>query len=99
MLIGQDNGFTGFVLPLKGYILATETVEADNLFDFLNRPQMTDNFPHGIFNIDNPNGPKMSFESNTTKGLSIGSISEIIWQSKAKCYDFDYLLLFAGTFV
>lgn len=98
-MIGQDNGFTGFVLPLLGYIKATETIEADNLFNFLKVKQMTDNFPHGIFNIDNPNGPKMSFESNTSKGLSVGSISEIKWNATNKSYDFDFLLLFAGTFV
>lgn len=95
----EDVGFDGLTPSLTGYIKATETQKADNLFAFLKVQQITINLPFGRFAVDNPNGPKMSIESDATKGLSIGQRYSIIWNKTNKSYDFILPIIFGGTFV
>ena len=95
----EDVGFDGLTPSLIGYIRATETVKADNLFAFLKVQQITTNLPFGRFAIDNPNGPKMTIESDATKGFSIGQGYSIIWNATDKSYDFTLPIIFGGTFV
>ncbi len=94
-----DNGFLGLRAILTGVIKASEIVPSDNLFLFLQVLQTPDALQFGRFCIDNPNGPKMSFVSDATKGLAIGPGTKIKYNQTNKSYDFTYVLYFGGKFV
>ena len=94
----EDAGWDGIPITFTGWIRATETTEADNLFNFIDILQTPTALPFGRFSIDNPNGPKMTIESNATQGISISKPADITWNPTDKAYDFNFPLVYAGTF-
>ena len=72
-----DNGSGGVYILIILEIESTETQAVDNIFDFINTPQVTDNLLNGVFSFDYPTLPKFTIESGITKGLGIGPQSNI----------------------
>jgi len=67
-----DNGSGGVHIVIILEILSTETQAVDNIFDFINIPQVTDLLINGVFSFNYPTLPKFTIEAGTTKGLGIG---------------------------
>lgn len=72
-----DNGSGGVHIVIMLEILSTESQAVNNIFDFINIPQVTDALINGIFSFDYPTLPKFTIEAGTTKGLGIGPQSNI----------------------
>lgn len=92
----EDAGFEGTFVTLQGHVNATETQEVTNLFNFIKVLMTPDALPQGRFCIDNPNGPAMTIEATTTKGLSIMRGSSIKWNPTNKSYDFIFRMIYGG---
>lgn len=72
-----DNGSGGVHIVIMLEIESTETQAVNNIFDFIDIPQVTDALINGVFSFDFPTLPKFTIESGTTKGLGIGPQTNI----------------------
>jgi len=72
-----DNGSGGVHIIIILEILSTETQAVNNIFNFINIPQVTDALIDGVFSFEYPTLPKFTIEADTTKGLGIGPLSNI----------------------
>jgi len=92
-----ENGLKDANYPFGGFIKIVDP-DHEKLFDFPIVEQITEDMPFGRFGITYPHLPKLSFEPNATKGLSIGT-NVLEHNSTNLSLEFTWTMLFGGKFV
>ena len=91
-----ENGLKDAGYPISGFIKISDS-DSDKLVDFIQIEQITTALPFGVFGIDYPNLPKLSFVPTVEKGLSIGPV-RFHHNSTNQALEFTYTMLFGGLY-